>query len=50
MPGFDLFATMELVTEVVVADADRGASFREGQLVTSVVAYNNKKKYFFFYK
>ena len=43
-----MFATMELVTEVVVADADRGASFREGQLVTSVVAYNNKK--YIFYK
>ena len=39
MPGFDLFATIELVTEVVVAGAGGGASFREGQLVTSVVAY-----------
>ena len=37
MPGFDLFATIELVTEV--AGAGGGASFREGQLVTSVVAY-----------
>ena len=45
MPGFDLVATMELVTEVVlVTDAGGGVSFREGQLVTSVVAC--KKKYF----